>query len=112
MQNSINIDIQILMRYIEGIGSYEDICTVKKWFTYTEPEDELYNKCLQFWDGISLEPNIGYDGAHILEQIDNKIKIDEAVLLNKSNIFKIINRYYAIFFVTASLSGLLFYQLN
>ena len=56
-----------------------------------------------------MEPNIEYDGAHILEQIDNKIKIDEAVLLNKSNIFKIINRYYAIFIITASLSGLLFY---
>jgi hypothetical protein len=109
MQNSINIDIQILMRYIEGIGSYEDTCTVKKWFTYSVPEDVLFNKCLQFWDGISLEPGIEYDGTHILDQIDHKIKIDEAVLLNKSNIFKIINKYYAIFIVTASLSGLLFY---
>lgn len=109
MQNSINIDIQILMRYIEGIGSYKDTCTVKKWFTHSVCEDVLFNKCHQFWDGISLEPGIEYDGTHILDQIDHKIKIDEAVLLNKSNIFKILNTYYAIFVFTASLSGLLFY---
>ena len=45
------------MRYLEGTGSYEDTCKVKEWFSDTESEDELNKKCLQFWDGISLEPN-------------------------------------------------------
>jgi hypothetical protein len=110
MQDRKNIDIQTLMRYIEGIGSYDDSYMVKKWLLQTEPGDLLlYNKCLQFWDGISLNPGVKeYDGAHILDQIDHEIKIDKAVFLNKSNIFKMIKRYYAIFIIAASLSGLLF----
>jgi ferric-dicitrate binding protein FerR (iron transport regulator) len=114
MQNSKeNIDIQVLMRYLEGTGSYEDTCKVKKWFSDTESEDELYNKCLLFWDGISLDPSIKeYDGTHILDQIYHKIKIEEAVFLNKTNIYKIIRKYAAIFIVAACLSGFLFYYIG
>ncbi len=108
--NKENIDIQVLMRYLEGTGSDEDTCKVKQWFTNVESEDELYKKCLQFWDGISLEPNIkDYDGAHILDQIYHKIKIEEAIFLKRTSILNILTRYAAIFIVAASLSGLLFY---
>jgi ferric-dicitrate binding protein FerR (iron transport regulator) len=114
MQNSKeNIDIKVLKRYLDGTGSYEDTCLVKKWFTDTESEDELYKKCLQFWDGISLEPDIKeYNGDQILNQIYHEIKIEEAVFLNKTNIFKTVTRYAAIFILAASLSGLLFYYLG
>ena len=114
MQNSKeNIDIQVLMRYLEGNGSYEDICIVKQWFTNTESEHELYEKCLQFWDGISLEPNIkGYSETHILDHIHHKIKIEEAVFLNKTNIFKTITRYAAIFILAFSFSGILFFYVG
>lgn len=108
-----NIDGQVLIRYLEGTGSYEDTCKVKKWFNDTESEDELYKKCLQFWDGISLEPTIKeYDGAHILDHIYHKIKIEESVFLNKTNRYKILKRYAAIFILAASLSGLLFYYMG
>lgn len=108
-----NIDIQILMRYLGGNGSYEDISIVKQWFTNTESEHELYEKCLQFWDGISLEPNIkGYDEAHILDHIHHEIKLEEAVFLNKTNIFKNITNYAAIVITVFSLSGLLFYYIG
>jgi ferric-dicitrate binding protein FerR (iron transport regulator) len=107
------IDIQILMRCLEGKGSYEDICIVKQWFTNTDSEHELFEKCLQFWEGISLEPNIkGYSEAHILDHIHHKIKLEEAVFLNKTNLFKMITRYAAIFIVAFSLSGLLFYYIG
>ena len=107
------IDIQILMRYLEGNGSYEDISIVKQWFTNTESEHELYEKCLQFWDGISLEPNIkGYGEAHILDHIHHEIKLEEAVFLNKTNLFKTITKYAAIFILAFSLGGLLFYYIS
>jgi len=114
MQNSKeNIDIQVLMRYLEGTGSYEDTCKVKEWFSDTESEDELNKKCLQFWDGISLEPNIiGYSETHILDHIHHKIKIEEAVFLNKTNIFKSITRYAAIFILAFSFSGILFFYVG
>jgi ferric-dicitrate binding protein FerR (iron transport regulator) len=114
MQNSKeNIDIKVLKRYLEGIGSYEETCKVKKWFNDAESEDQLYKECLQYWDGLSLEPDVKeYDGAHILDQIYHKIKIEESVFLNKTNRFKILRRYAAIFIVAASLSGVLFYYIG
>ena len=114
MQNrKENIDVQVLMRYLEGIGSYEDTCKVKVWFSDAESEDELYKKCLQFWDGISLEPNIiGYSETNTLDHIHHKIKLEEAVFLNKANIFNPIIRYAAIFILAFSLSGILFFYLG
>jgi ferric-dicitrate binding protein FerR (iron transport regulator) len=112
-ENKETIDIQILMRYLEGNGSYDDICIVKQWFANTGSEHELYEKCLQFWEEISLEPNIkGYIEAHILDHIHHKIKIEEAVFLNKTNIFKNIKRYAAILIIAFSLSGLLFFYIG
>lgn len=111
--NKKTIDIQILMRYLEGNGSYEDICIVKQWFSNTESEHELYEKCLQYWEEISLEPNIeGYNEAHMLDHIQHKIKIEEAVFLNKTNLFKNIVKYAAILIIAFSLSGLLFYYIG
>ena len=108
-----NIDVQVLMRYLEGIGTYEDTCKVKVWFSDAESEDELYKKCLQFWDGISLEPNIfGYSETNTLDHIHHKIKLEEAVFLNKTNIFKSIIRYAAIFILAFSLSGMLFFYVG
>lgn len=114
MQNcKEKIDIQVLMRYLEGTGSYEDTCKVKVWFSDAESEGELYKKCLQFWDGISMEPNIpGYSETNTLDYIHHKIKLEEAVFLTKTNIFKSVIRYAAIFILAFSLSGILFFYLG
>ena len=108
------IDIQVLTRYLEGTGSYEDTCKVKEWFSdAADSDDELYKKSLQFWDGISLEPDIiDYSETNILDQIHHKIKIEEVVFLNKSNIFKAITRYAAIFILAFSFSGILFFYVG
>ena len=104
------IDIQALMRYLEGTGSYDDTCKVKQWFSDADSDDELYRKSLQFWDGISLEPNTTeYSETNILDHLHHKIKIEEAVFLNKSNVFKAITRYAAIFILAFSFSGVLFF---
>ena len=107
------IDIQVLMRYLEGTCSYEDTCKVKQWFSDADSDDELYKKSLQFWDGISSEPNITeYSETNILDHLHHKIKIEEAVFLNKSNVFKTITRYAAIFILAFSLSGVLFFYVG
>jgi len=114
MQNfKEKIDMQVLMRYLEGTGSYEDTCKVKEWFSDADSDDELYKKSLQFWDGISLEPNIiEYSETNILDHIHHKIKIEEVVFLSKNNIFKAITRYAAIFILVFSLSGILFFYVG
>ena len=115
--NKGTIDIQILMRYLQGDGSYEDICIVKQWFTNTESEHELYEKSLQFWDGISLEPNIkGYSEINILDHIHHKIKIEEGVFLNKTKpkirFINYLTRIAAILFIPVLFASLLFYFQN
>lgn len=118
MQNSKeNIDIKILMRYLEGNGSDEDICIVKQWFTNAGSEHELYEKSLQFWDGISLEPNTkGYYGDNILDQIHHKIKIEEGVFLNKTKpkirFINYLTRIAAILFIPVLVASLFFYFKN
>ena len=118
MQNSKeNIDIKILMRYLEGDGSYEDTCTVKRWFANTDTEHELYEKSLQFWDEIPLEPNIKrYSGAHILDQIHHKVKIEEAIFLNKTKpkirFISYLTRIAAILFIPLLVASLLYYIQN
>src|SRR5450759_2173535 len=112
MQNNTeNIDIKILMRYLEGNGSYEDKCIVTQWFTNAGSEHELYEKSLQFWDGISLEPNIkGYSETHILDHIHHNIKIEEGVFLNKTKpkirFISYLTRIAAILFIPVSYTHL------
>ena len=118
MQNSKeNIDIKILMRYLEGNGSDEDKCIVKQWFTNTDSEHELYEKSLRFWDEISLELNIkGDNGTHILDQIHHKIKIEEAIFLNKTKpkirFINYLTRIAAILFIPLLVASFLFYFQN
>jgi ferric-dicitrate binding protein FerR (iron transport regulator) len=114
MQNrKENIDIQVLIKYLEGAGSYEDKCKVREWFSDSGSEEELYKKSLQYWEGISLEQNIGeYSETNILDHIHHEIKIQEEVFLTKTNIFKSLIRYAAIFIIAFSISGLLFYYLG
>jgi ferric-dicitrate binding protein FerR (iron transport regulator) len=114
MQNrKENIDIQVLIKYLDGTGSYEDKCKVREWFSDTGSEEELYKKSLQYWEGISLEQNISeYNETNILDHIHHEIKIEEEVFLTKTNIFKSLTRYAAIFIIAFSIGGFLFYYLG
>lgn len=105
------------MRYLDENGSDEDKCIVKQWFTNTDLEHELYEKSLRFWNEISLEPNIkGYNGAHILDQIHHKIKIEEIIFLNKTKpkvrFINYLTRIAAILFIPVLVASLLFYFQN
>ena len=105
------------MRYLEGNGSYEDKCIVTQWFTNAGSEHELYEKSLQFWEGISLEPNIKrYNETHILDHIHHKIKIEEGVFLNKTKpkirFISYLTRIAAILFIPLLAASLLFYFQN
>ena len=111
MQNcKENIDIQILIKYLDGTGSYEEIRKVKEWFNNAESEEELYKKCLQYWEGISLESDISeYNETKILDHIHHEIKIEEQVFLKRTSLYRSTSRYAAIFILAFSISGILFY---
>jgi transmembrane sensor len=108
-----DIDPLILMRYLNGTGSSEDIRIVKNLFSDAGSEDELYEKSLAFWEGISLDHDIkGYNEAHILDTIHHKIRIEEAESLTKSSVLYTLMKYAAIIIVACSLSGALFYYIG
>jgi transmembrane sensor len=114
MQNcKEKIDFKVLLKYLEGTGSYEDTCKVREWFSHTESEDDLYKESLQFWERLSMEPNTaGYSESNMLDHIHHKIKIEEEVFITKTNIIRSVIRYAAIFIIAFSVSGLLFYYLG
>jgi transmembrane sensor len=111
------IDIQILMRYLKGNGSDEDRSVVKQWCSNHESENELYEKSLQFWDGIAPDQNIkGYSEAQILDHIHHRIRIEEAELLKntgqKNKFVYYLVRIAAILFLPLLLTSLSLYFLN
>src|ERR1035437_2559616 len=118
MQNSKeNIDIKILLRYLEGEPSDEDKFIVKQWLSDSQFETELNEKSFQFWDGISQDPKIkGYNGNHILDRIHHKIKIEEQVFLKKTNpknrYINYLTRIAAILFIPLLVASLFFYFRN
>jgi transmembrane sensor len=114
MQNcKEKIDIQILLKYLEGTGSYEDTCKVREWFCDVESDDELYKKSLQFWEGMSSESDISnYSETNTLDHIHHEIRIEEEVFFTRTKLFKTFTRYAAIFIIAFSLSGILFYYLG
>jgi transmembrane sensor len=115
--NKNNIDIQILMRYLEGKSSDEDKRMVKEWFLNYESENELYDKSLQFWDRIPMDQDLkGYNETQILDQIHHKIRIEEAMLLNKTRpkvrFINYLIRIAAILFIPVSGASLYLYFQN
>ena len=118
MQNyKENIDIKVLMRYLEGNASDEDAYMVKQWFTNADSEQELFEKSLRFWDEISLKPDTKeYSGTHILDQIHHKIKIEEGVFFNRNKketgFINYLIRIAAIMFIPVLIASLLFYFQN
>jgi transmembrane sensor len=118
MENSKgNVDVKILTRYLEGNGSAEDKKFVRQWFSDIESEKELNEVSLQFWDGISMDPNIkGYSGSQILDQIHHKIRIEEAVFLNKTRskirFIDYLTRIAAILLIPVLVASLLLYFHN
>jgi transmembrane sensor len=115
--NKEKIDIKILKRYLEGNRSAGDEHIVKQWVSSIESDKELNEKSLQFWDGIPSDPDIkGYSGSQILDQIHHKIKIEEAVFLNKTRpkirFITYLTRIAAILFIPVFIASLLFFFQN
>jgi len=112
-----NIDIKILKRYLKGNASSEDSNIVNRWLANSDLENELNEKSLLFWDEIPLDPNIKrYNGTHILDRIHHKIKIEEAIFLNKTKpkmrFISYLTRVAAILFIPLLVASLLYYIQN
>jgi len=118
MQNSKeNIDFKLLKRYFEGKATSEDTNIVKQWFSNSDLEHELNEKSLLFWDDISLEPKTeGYNGDHILDHIHHRIKIEEAIFMNKTKpkirFINYLTRIAAVLFIPLLVASFLYYLRN
>ncbi|RPH30323.1 MAG: FecR family protein [Bacteroidales bacterium] len=107
----------VLSRYLKGFGSAEDENIIHQWLEDSDLEHEVYEKSQQFWDEIPLEPKIkGYNGAPILDRIYHKIKIEEALFLNKTKpkirLINYLTRVAAILFIPLLAANLIYYTLN
>ncbi len=112
------IDIKILLRYLEGIGSDEDRLIINQWFSEPGSENELYEKSLQYWDKSALDPIIKeYDEDHLLDNIHHKIKIEEAVFFTQSRVRNRLANYLtriaaSLFIPVLAASMFLYFQNN
>ena len=116
-ENKEKIDKEVLLRYLKGSGSDEDVSIMQQWLDNTATEHELYEESLRFWDGITPDQDIkGYSGDHILDRIYHKIKIEEAIFLNKTKpkirFINYLTRIAAILFIPVLVASLLFYFQN
>jgi len=115
--NKENIDFKLLIMYLNGKAGSDDSKIVKQWLSNSDLEHELNEKSLRYWDEIPLEPIVeGYNGAHILDNIHHKIKIEEAVFFKKPKLkIRFINyltRIAAILFIPLLVASLLYYLKN
>jgi len=112
-----NIDFKQLLRYLEGKSFTKDAETVRRWLNDPSFENDLQEKSLIFWEKIPMEPECNkYNGAHILDKIYHRIKVDEAVFINRP---KPINRFInsltkiaATLFIPLLIASLILYKIN
>lgn len=74
----MNIDYQVLKRYMDGNEIKGDKEKIMKWFLDLPAERDLRDKYYIYWNEIDTGQKLeGYDGFKILGSIYHKIKLDE-----------------------------------
>lgn len=101
--------------YLKGELSVEETGELVSWIKLDNANKRYFDEYCEIW--ITAKASLKNPGYHIQEgfwKFKQKIKVNEDLKIdfNKTNIFKIITRYAAIFIVAASLSGLLFYYIG
>jgi transmembrane sensor len=73
----------LLLRFLEGDGSFKDKETIQRWLKNNDQTSEIYIESLRFWDKLRSDENYpGYDENQILDRIYHNIKIEEKVFLS------------------------------
>ena len=109
----MEVDFQILKRYLEGQGTDEDKEIITSWFSNMQSERDLRKQYQAYWNELPIKPeNKGYEGSLILDKIYHKIKLDESIELARKRLKKrfinILTRVAAILFIPVVVSILIY----
>ncbi len=109
----MEVDFQILKRYLEGKGKNGDKQIIISWFSDIQAERDLRKQYLEYWNELVQKPdNKVYDGSTILDRIYHKIKLEESSELAgkrlKTKVINIISRVAAILFIPVIVSILIY----
>jgi len=101
--------------YLKGELTADETRELIRWIKLDRANKRHFDEYCEIW--ITAKASLKNPGYHIQKgfwKFKQKIRGDEdkAIDFNKTNLFKIITRYAAIFIVTFSLSGLLFYYIG
>ncbi|MDD4192937.1 MAG: hypothetical protein PHI28_16505 [Mangrovibacterium sp.] len=86
MQKKKNIDIEVLLKYLESAEAGEAKDTIQRWLDGSGTKDDLYKESLKFWNGITRDLKIAgeYQEDAVLNKIHHHIKIEEGVFHRKN----------------------------
>lgn len=89
----MEIDPQLLTRYLEGKDREGDKEIVLSWFSSLQADGDLREQYHHYWNKLAYKPEIkGYDGTMILDKIYHKIKLEESrTLPEKRTMIRFIN---------------------
>jgi len=99
----MNVDYQIIRRYLDGEGTEEDRNKIFHWFSDLTSEKDLRNKYYRYWKGIENYSRINYNEDIPLGKIYHKIMLlqnnnpSRKKLLN--SILSIITKAAAVLFI-------------
>lgn len=113
-ENKLSAD-NLIPGYLKGELTYDETRELINWIKLSSANKRYFDEYCEIWvTSKSSLKNPGYNFQEGFWKFKQKIKAYEVPQngLIKTNLFKIITRYAAIFIVAFSLSGLLFYYLG
>ena len=107
--------VNLIPDYLKGELSTDEIRELIRWIKEDSANKRYFDEYCEIWITAKASlKNPGYNFQEGFWKFKQKIKTHEdlSVGLSKTNLFKTITRYAAIFIVAFSLSGLLFYYIG
>ena len=109
----MEVDFQVIRRYLEGKGKDGDKKIIIEWFSDIQAERDLRKKYLRYWDELAQKPdNKGYDGSMILNRIYHEIKLEESRELTRKRLtarfINILSKVAAVLFIPVIVSILIY----
>lgn len=92
----MEVDFQVIKRYLEGRGQEGDKELIVSWFSDLRYEQDLRKQYRRYWDEIAFKDDIKeYDSSKILGRIYHEMKLEESrQLKNKDK--KVLSRFVTV----------------
>jgi ferric-dicitrate binding protein FerR (iron transport regulator) len=105
----------LIFGYLKGELTVDETRDLISWIKMSSANKRHFDEYCEIW--ITAKSSLKNSGYHFQKgfwEFKQKIKVNEDLKIDfdKSNIFKVITRYAAIFIVAFTLSGLLFYYIG